>query len=61
MVTRRFVLGALGLSTPVLARSNSTGSVGVALSKTPPRPLPIAMGTSRWTPASWTNLEIVGR
>jgi N4-(beta-N-acetylglucosaminyl)-L-asparaginase len=63
MVTRRFVLGALGLSTPVLARSNSTGSAGVAPSEAPPRPLVV----STWdfgiaaNKAAWAVLSAGGR
>ena len=62
MVTRRFVLGALGLSTP-LAASNRTGSASVAPSEAPPRPLVV----STWdfgiaaNKAAWAVLSAGGR
>jgi N4-(beta-N-acetylglucosaminyl)-L-asparaginase len=63
MVTRRFVLGALGLSTPILARSNGTGSAGAAPSDAPLRPLVV----STWdfgvaaNKAAWAVLSAGGR
>ena len=63
MVTRRFVLGALGLSTPVLARSNGTPSASAALSDAPLRPLVV----STWdfgiaaNKAAWGVLSAGGR
>jgi N4-(beta-N-acetylglucosaminyl)-L-asparaginase len=63
MVTRRFVLGALGVSAPVLARSHNTGSAGVALSEAAPRPLVV----STWdfgiaaNKAAWAVLSAGGR
>src|SRR5258707_14513462 len=63
MVTRRFVLGALGSSATALARSASTGSAGAAVSKAPPRPLVV----STWdfgiaaNKAAWAVLSAGGR
>jgi N4-(beta-N-acetylglucosaminyl)-L-asparaginase len=63
MVTRRFVLGALGLSTPVLAASSGTGSASPALSEAALRPLVV----STWdfgiaaNKAAWAVLSAGGR
>jgi N4-(beta-N-acetylglucosaminyl)-L-asparaginase len=63
MVTRRFVLGALGLSTQALAGSNSAGSASAALSEAPLRPLVV----STWdfgiaaNKAAWAVLSAGGR
>jgi N4-(beta-N-acetylglucosaminyl)-L-asparaginase len=61
MVTRRFVLGALGLSTSALARNSD--DAGVARSEAPPRPLVV----STWdfgiaaNKAAWAVLSAGGR
>jgi N4-(beta-N-acetylglucosaminyl)-L-asparaginase len=65
MVTRRFVLGALGSSAPALAlaRGDSTGSASAAVSEAPPRPLVV----STWdfgiaaNKAAWAVLSAGGR
>ncbi|MFL6601529.1 MAG: N(4)-(beta-N-acetylglucosaminyl)-L-asparaginase [Steroidobacteraceae bacterium] len=63
MVTRRFVLGALGLGTQVLARGNDTSSASDALSAPPLRPLVV----STWdfgiaaNKAAWSVLSAGGR
>jgi N4-(beta-N-acetylglucosaminyl)-L-asparaginase len=63
MVTRRFVLGALGLGTQALARGNDTSSASAALSATPLRPVVV----STWdfgiaaNKAAWAVLSAGGR
>jgi N4-(beta-N-acetylglucosaminyl)-L-asparaginase len=63
MVTRRFVLGALGVGTQALARGNGSSSVGAALSAAPLRPLVV----STWdfgvaaNKAAWVVLSAGGR
>jgi N4-(beta-N-acetylglucosaminyl)-L-asparaginase len=63
MVTRRFVLGALGSSATALARGAGTGSASAAVSEAPPRPLVV----STWdfgiaaNKAAWAVLSAGGR
>jgi len=68
MVTRRFVLGALGLSTPVLARSNSPDPASVAPSSITPSEAPARpIVVSTWdfgvaaNKAAWAVLSTGGR
>jgi N4-(beta-N-acetylglucosaminyl)-L-asparaginase len=63
MVTRRFVLGALGVGTQALARGNDTIAASAALSAAPLRPLVV----STWdfgiaaNKAAWAVLSAGGR
>jgi N4-(beta-N-acetylglucosaminyl)-L-asparaginase len=65
MVSRRFILGALGLSTPVLARTRSADSAHAETSRTAPPSGPLVVSTWDFgvpaNKAAWAVLSAGGR
>jgi N4-(beta-N-acetylglucosaminyl)-L-asparaginase len=65
MVTRRFIFGAVGLTTPLLAGSKSVDTMGAGASRKEPPSLPLVVSTWDFgvaaNQAAWTVLAAGGR